>query len=158
SHLGYIKRVSPDEWKMQKRGGMGKKGMDTRDEDFVTSIFVANTHAVLLVFTTAGKVYPLNVYEVPEGGRAARGRPIVNLVQIEPGENIAAVVSVADLDEDDKRDLLFCSKQGLIKRTPLSAFANIRQGGLIACGVADDDELRLVKLLQPDDPVDILLL
>ncbi|MEQ1570131.1 MAG: DNA gyrase subunit A, partial [Myxococcota bacterium] len=158
SHLGYIKRVSPDEWGLQKRGGMGKKGMDTRDEDFVTSIFVANTHAVLLVFTTGGKVFPLNVYEVPESGRAARGRPIVNLVQIPPGEQLASVVSVSSLTEDDPRDLLFASKLGLVKRTPLSAFANMRQGGLIACGVADDDELRLVKLLDPNDPLDIMML
>ncbi|MEQ1501061.1 MAG: DNA gyrase subunit A [Myxococcota bacterium] len=158
SHLGYIKRVSPDEWKMQKRGGVGKKGMDTRDEDFVTSIFVANTHAVLLVFTTGGKVFPLNVYEVPETGRAARGRPIVNLVPVPPGELIAAVVSVPSIREDDPRDLLFCSKQGLVKRTPLSAFASMRTGGMIACGVADDDQLCLVKVLDPDTAIDIMLL
>jgi DNA gyrase subunit A len=158
SHLGYIKRVSPDEWKRQKRGGVGKKGMDTRDEDFVTSIFVANTHAVLLVFTTGGKVFPLNVYEVPETGRTARGKPIVNLVPMPPGEQIAAVVSVRSLDEDDARDLLFCSKKGLIKRTPLSAFVSMRSGGMIACGVAEDDKLCLVKLLDPELEVDILLM
>ena len=158
SHRGYIKRVSPSEWKMQKRGGVGKKGMETREEDFVTSLFLANTHAVLLVFTTSGKVYPLNVYEVPEGGRTSKGRPIVNLVPVEPEEHIAAVVSVPSVREDDPRDLLFCSKQGLVKRTPLSAFANLRQGGLIACGVADDDELRLVKVLDPGTDVDIMLL
>jgi DNA gyrase subunit A len=158
SHLGYIKRVDPAEWKTQKRGGVGKKGMDTREEDFVKSIFVANTHAILMVFTTAGKVYPLNVYEVPEGGRAARGKPIVNLVPVTPDEKIAAVVSVREIKDDDPRDLLFCSKQGLVKRTGLSQYSNIRQGGLIACGVADGDELRAVKLLDPDHDVDIMLL
>ncbi|MBX2797258.1 MAG: DNA gyrase subunit A [Myxococcales bacterium] len=158
SHLGYIKRVQPDEWRMQRRGGMGKKGMDTRDEDFVTSIFVANTHAVLLVFTTSGKVYPLNVYEVPATSRTARGKPIINLVPVGKDEAIAAVVSVREIADDDRRDLLFCSKQGLIKRTPLSAYKNIRQGGLIAAGVADDDELCVVKLLNPDDELDVLLL
>ena len=159
SHLGYIKRVQPDEWRMQRRGGVGKKGMDTRDEDFVTSIFVANTHAVLLVFTTGGKVYPLNVYEVPAMGRTARGKPIINLVPVAPTEAIAAVVSVRDtITEDDGRDLLFCSKQGIVKRTPLSAYKNIRMGGLIACGVAEDDELCIVKLLDADDELDILLL
>ncbi|MEZ4238911.1 MAG: DNA gyrase subunit A [Myxococcota bacterium] len=158
SRLGYIKRVSPDEWKRQKRGGMGKKGMDTRDEDFVTSIFVANTHDVLMVFTTGGKVFPLNVYEVPETGRTARGKPIINLVPVPKGEQIAAVVAVRTFDEDDPRDLLFCSKKGLVKRTPLSAFVSMRGSGLIACGVAEDDALCLVKLLDPDQDVDIILM
>jgi DNA gyrase subunit A len=158
SHLGYIKRVDPAEWKTQKRGGMGKKGMETREADFVTSIFIANTHAVLMVFTTAGKVYPLNVYEVPEGGRTARGKPIVNLVPVTTDERIAAVVSVREITDDDPRDLLFCSRQGLVKRTPLSQYSNIRGGGLIACGVAEGDELRAVKLLDPDQDIDIMLL
>ncbi|MEN0068146.1 MAG: DNA gyrase subunit A [Myxococcota bacterium] len=158
SHLGYIKRVPPDEWRMQRRGGMGKKGMDTRDEDFVTSIFVANTHAVLFVFTTQGRVYPLQVYRVPQASRTSRGKPIVNLVPIEQNEAIAAVISVRDVADDDTRDLLFCSKFGLVKRTPLTAFKNLRQGGLIACGVADDDELCVVKLLEPDHLEDIIVL
>ena len=158
SHLGYIKRVQPDEWRMQRRGGVGKKGMETRDEDFVTSIFVANTHAILLVFTTTGKVYPLNVHEVPAASRTARGRPIINLVPVDKTESMSAVVTVREIAEDDARDLLFCSKQGLVKRTPLSAFKNLRQGGLIACGVAEDDELCVVKLLNPEDEVDIILL
>ena len=158
SHLGYIKRVAPDEWRMQRRGGVGKKGMETRDEDFVTAIFVANTHATLLVFTTTGKVYPLNVYEVPATGRTARGKPIINLVPVDKTESISAVVSVREIADDDRRDLLFCSKHGVVKRTPLSAYKNIRNGGLIAAGVADDDELCVVKLIHPDDDVDIILL
>ncbi len=158
SHLGYIKRVSPDEWKMQKRGGVGKKGMTTREEDFVTSIFVANTHATLLVFTSQGKVFPLPVYELPETSRTAKGRPIVHLLDIEKDDPIAAVVTVKDIDDDDPRDLVFVSRQGLIKRTPLSAYKNIRQGGLIACGVAEDDELITVTVLNPDDDVDVMLL
>jgi DNA gyrase subunit A len=158
SHLGYIKRVSPDEWKMQRRGGVGKKGMTTRDEDFVTSIFIANTHARLLVFTTGGKVFPLPVYELPETSRTAKGRPIVHLLDIPREERITAVVTVREIDDDDPRDLVFVSQRGLIKRTPLSAYKNIRTGGLIACGVADDDELMVVKLLDPDDAVDVMLL
>ncbi len=158
SHLGYIKRVSPDEWKMQRRGGVGKKGMTTREEDFVTSIFIANTHARLLVFTTGGKVFPLPVYELPETSRTAKGRPIVHLLDIPREERITAVVTVREIDDDDPRDLVFVSRQGLVKRTPLSAYKNIRTGGLIACGVADDDELMVVKLLDPDDAVDVMLL
>jgi len=158
SHLGYIKRVSSSEWKMQKRGGVGKMGMATREEDFVTSIFVANTHAILLVFTTLGKVFPLPVYELPETSRTAKGRPIVHLLDIPPNERIAAVVAVREIEEDDERDLVFVSRDGLIKRTPLSAYKNVRQGGLIAAGVADDDELVVVKLLDPGEDVDIMML
>ncbi len=157
SHLGYIKRCSPDEWQMQRRGGAGKRGMTTRDEDFVTSMFIANTHSQLMVFTTQGVAYPLWVYQVPEAGRSARGRPIVNLVRLPDDTKIAAVVSVRELDREDA-DLLFVSRQGIVKRTPLSAYKNIRQSGLIACGVADDDELRIVKLMEAEDEVDVLLL
>jgi DNA gyrase subunit A len=158
SHLGYIKRVKPDEWRMQHRGGMGKKGMTTRAEDFVTSIFVANTHSVLMVFTSQGKVYPLNVYEVPQTSRTSRGRPIINLVPVQKNERIAAVVSVREIGDSDERDLLFVSREGLVKRTPLSAYKNIRLGGLIACGVAEDDEVSVVRLMNPEDEVDVLIL
>lgn len=155
SHLGYIKRCNPDEWRMQRRGGVGKKAMTTRDEDFVTSLFVANTHSMLMVFTNTGKVYPLWVYEVPEAGRQARGRPIVNLVPVADHERIAAVVSVRSLDRDDC-DLLFVSRNGLVKRTPLSAYKNLRQGGLIGTGVAEDDELVIVQIVEDPD-VDVML-
>lgn len=158
SHLGYIKRCSPDAWSMQRRGGVGKKAMQTRDEDFVTNIFIANTHSVLMVFTDTGKVYPLNVYEVPEAGRTARGRPIVNLVPVDPHERIAAVVSVRSEDlEVEGADLVFASRQGLVKRTPLTAYKNIRQGGLIACGVAEGDVLVSVRQLEPDADVDVMI-
>jgi len=158
SHLGYIKRVNPAEWKMQRRGGVGKKGMTTREEDFVTSIFVANTHATLLVFTAQGKVFPLQVYELPETSRTAKGRPIVHLLDIPKDDRITTVLTVRDIADDDPRDLVFASRQGLIKRTPLSAYKNIRQGGLIACGVAEEDELMTVKLLDPEDDVDVMML
>lgn len=158
SRLGYIKRCSPDEWRMQRRGGHGKQGMNTRDEDFVTSIFIANTHSVLMVFTDTGKVYPLNVYEVPEVGRTARGRPIINLVPVDPDERIAAVVSVrTDELETEGADLVFASRSGLIKRTPLNAYKNIRQGGLIATGVAEGDSLVAVQRLDGEAEVDVMI-
>ena len=119
--------------------------MSTRDEDFVTSIFVANTHAILLVFTDRGKVFPLQVYDVPETGRDARGRPIVNLVPVPAGERVASVVSVRDLEEEGT-SLVFFSRQGLVKKTALNAFRNLRSGGMRAAGVADDDELLLVRM------------
>lgn len=158
SHLGYIKRVKPDEWRMQRRGGTGKLGMATRDEDFVTTLFVANTHTVLMVFTSAGRVYPLNVYDVPEMGRTGKGRPIVNLVPVTPDETIAGVVSVREIGDDDQRDLLFVSRRGLVKRTKLKDYKNIRNGGLIACGVAEGDEVAIVRLMNPDDEVDVMIL
>ena len=161
SHLGYIKRCSPDEWRMQHRGGMGKRGMNTRAEDFVTSLFIANTHSLLLVFTAAGRVYPLNVYEVPQAGRGARGRPIINLVPVEEGDQIAAVVSVRSLEVAEGEvapDLLFVSRDGLVKRTPLTAYRNLRSGGMIAAGVADEDELVVVKLVHAGEQCSVMLL
>lgn len=152
SHLGYIKRCKPDEWRTQRRGGVGKRGMSTRNEDFVTSIFVANTHSTLLVFTDKGTVLPLQVYDVPEASRDAKGRPIINLVPVPKDERVSAVVSVRDMEEEGT-SLLFVSRQGLVKRTPLQAFKNLRQGGMRASGVADGDALLLVRVLDSDADV-----
>lgn len=158
SHNGYIKRTSPGEWRMQKRGGMGKKGMNTREEDFVSKLFVANTHDTLLVFTTDGKVFPMPVYEIPESARDARGRPIVNLLQLPDGAKLASIVPIRQAEdskpgegEDDSTALLFVSRRGLIKSTVLSAFRNLRGGGMIAAGVADDDELFSVLAVEDTD-------
>ena len=152
SHLGYIKRCSPDEWRQQRRGGVGKRGMTTRESDFVTKLFIANTHSMLLVFTSQGRVYPLNVYEVPEAGRSARGRPIINLVPVDQEETIAAVESLVSsdgkIDDEDLSELLFVSEQGLVKRTPLRQYKNIRQGGIIACGVGEGDSLKIVRHIE----------
>jgi len=158
SHLGYIKRVHPDEWRMQHRGGTGKRGMKTREEDFVTSLFIANTHSILMVFTTGGKVFPLNVYEVPQGSRTSKGRPIVNLVPVPKDEKVTAVVSVRDISDENESDLVFVSREGLVKRTPIAAYKNIRQGGLIACGVAEGDQVECVALLGAEDHVDVMIL
>jgi DNA gyrase subunit A len=154
SHAGYIKRVRLDEWRTQHRGGTGKRGMSTRAEDFVSSLFIANTHSQLLVFTDQGKVFPLHVYDVPEGGRESRGRPIINLVPVPDDERVTAVISVRDF-ESDPRDLLFVSREGLVKRTPMSAFQNLRAGGMRATAVADDDHLLLVRFI--DGPGHVML-
>ena len=154
SHLGYIKRCRPDEWRMQKRGGTGKRGMATREADFVTSLFLANTHDHLLVFTEQGNVLPLPVWTVPEAPRDAKGRPIVNLLNLPDGERVAAVVGVRDLHdvvEDDPRMLVFVSRQGLVKRTPLSAFRHLRTNGMRAVGISDDDALLVVRLVDDAD-------
>jgi len=169
SHLGYIKRTSPGEWRMQRRGGSGKRGMSTRDEDFVTSLFVANTHDLLLVFTNQGRVFPLHVYDVPEAGGSAKGRPIVNLVQLGEDERIASILAVPDFEDavaatdegeapEEIADLLFVTRQGRVKRTSLWDYRNLRQSGLIATGIRDGDELVTVKLVASPDDTDVLIL
>jgi DNA gyrase subunit A len=139
SMTGYIKRSSQTEFVAQGRGGLGKRGMRTRESDTVRDLFIANTHGDLLVFTARGLVYKLPVHKVPEVQRDARGIPIVNLVELDPGDKIAAVISVAGLGDDV--DLLFCSRKGLVKRTALAEFKNLRTNGLRAYDNADEDEL-----------------
>jgi DNA gyrase subunit A len=149
---GYIKRTSSSEYAEQRRGGFGKRGMRTRSEDSVQDIFIANTHSSLLVFTTHGLVYKVQVYRVPEVGRGAKGLPIVNLAGLEPGDDIAAVIPVSDIDRDDI-DLLFCSRQGRVKRTKMSLFRNLRTNGLRAYGCADGDSLLTVAKTRTDQHV-----
>ncbi|MEL6341753.1 MAG: DNA gyrase subunit A [Myxococcota bacterium] len=148
---GYIKRSSQSEYQEQRRGGVGRRGMRTRNEDSVQELFLANTHNLLLVFTSQGQVYKVPVYTVPESGRDARGIPIVNLVKLESGDKIASVISIDDFD-DEALDLLFCSKKGLVKRTELAAYKNIRTNGLRAYDCADGDELfGVVKIHKDQD-------
>ena len=149
---GYIKRTSASEYSEQRRGGFGRRGMRTRDEDSVQDIFIANTHSDLLVFTTQGLVYKVPVYRVPEVGRDAKGLPIVNLAGLEPGDDIAAVIPVPDIDRDDI-DLLFCSRQGRVKRTQLSLYRNLRTNGLRAYGAAEGDTLLTVAKARTDQDV-----
>ncbi len=144
SMAGYIKRTSQSEYELQRRGGVGRKAMGTRDEDFVTDIFVANTHGMVLVFTDRGRMFKVPVYNLPEAGRVARGRPIINLVPMAANESVRTVLAIRDMEGDD--DLLFFSRQGLIKRTPLEAYINVRSNGIIACDIADDDELLTVRI------------
>ncbi len=144
SLAGYIKRTRQTEYEVQRRGGVGRKAMGTRAEDFVTDIFVANTHGAILVFTDRGRMFKVPVYNLPEAGRAARGRPIINLVPMEVDESVRAVVAIRDMEGTD--DLLFFSCKGLIKRTPLKAYINVRSNGIIAVDIADDDELLTVRM------------
>ncbi len=146
SMAGYIKRTSQAEYEVQRRGGVGRKAMGTRDEDFVTDIFVANTHGMVLVFTDRGRMFKVPVYNLPEAGRTARGRPIINLVQMAGDESVRTVLAIPDMEGED--DLLFFSRNGLIKRTPLSAYINVRSSGIIAVDIADDDELLTVRIGQ----------
>jgi DNA gyrase, A subunit len=144
THSGYIKRLPVSTYRSQKRGGKGVIGMDTKEDDFVTHLFVTNTHQYLMFFTNKGKVYRIKAYEIPELGRTARGTPIINLIQIEAGEKINAVIPVEDFDSD--KNLFFATRQGIVKKTPLADYVNIRKGGLIAIHLREDDELIGVKL------------
>jgi len=139
SHGGYIKRVPLTEYKSQGRGGKGLRAMDTKEEDFVSSLYVVNTHAHLLFLTDQGKAYLKKVYEIPESGRAARGRAIVNFVGLDSGERVAAVVPIRAFVEDGF--LLTCTKGGTVKRTALSAYQTIRASGIIGVAIEEGDQL-----------------
>ncbi|GAK41446.1 DNA gyrase subunit A [Paenibacillus urinalis] len=144
THTGYIKRLPVSTYRSQKRGGRGVVGMDTKDEDFVEHLFVTNTHNYLMFFTDKGKVYRLKAYEIPELGRTARGTPIINMIQIEQGETVNAVIEVEEFESE--KFLFFATKHGVVKKTPLDDYVNIRKGGLIAIHLREDDSLIEVKL------------
>ncbi|WP_068621663.1 DNA gyrase subunit A [Paenibacillus tuaregi] len=144
THTGYIKRLPVSTYRSQKRGGRGVVGMDTKDSDFVEHLFVTNSHHYLMFFTDKGKAYRIKAYEIPELGRTARGTPIINLIQIEQGETVNAVIPVENFEED--QHLFFATRQGIVKKTPLDDYVNIRKGGLIAINLREDDDLIEVKL------------
>jgi len=139
SHSGYIKRNPVAQYRAQRRGGKGVTGMDTREADFVEHLFVASTHAHLLFFTNRGRVHWLKVHELPQFGRAARGKPLVNLLQLAEGERVQAVLAVRRFDEAGF--VLLCTRQGVIKKTDLQAYANPRRGGIIAIHLEEGDEV-----------------
>lgn len=144
TYLGYIKRIPIDTYKSQNRGGKGIKGMQTREEDFVKNIFVASTHQYILFFTNKGKVYRLKAYEIPESGRTARGTAIVNLLQLDPGEQVTAVIPLKEYQED--KFLVMATKKGIIKKSSIMEYVNIRVSGLNAIVLREDDDLIEVKL------------
>ena len=143
THLGYIKRLPADTYKSQKRGGRGISALTTREEDFVTDLISTTTHSLMLFFTNRGRVYKLNAYEVPEGKRTSKGTAIVNLLQLNPGEKIARTISfnTDSKENEDLKYLLFATKSGIVKKTPISDFKNINKSGLIAINLKDGDEL-----------------
>jgi DNA gyrase subunit A len=144
SHAGYIKRTPASEYRAQGRGGRGKRAMETRDEDFVEQIFVANNHAYVLFFNTRGIVYLKKVYEIPEASRASKGRAIVNFVGMEQGDRIASILPIKEWKEGD--DLITCTRGGTVKRTSLSAYQNIRQTGIIGVALAPEDTLLAARV------------
>jgi len=151
SHGGYIKRNATSLYTAQRRGGKGKTGMQTREEDFVEHLFIASAHDYLLFFTDQGRVYRLKVYEIPQAGRAARGKAIVNLLDLQKGEGIAACLAVRDFTDD--RFVILATRHGVVKKSPLSEYANIRAGGIIAITVDEGDEVIGARLTTGDQEV-----
>lgn len=146
TNLGYIKRQTPDNFKAQKRGGKGIKGMQTIDEDYIQDLFMTTTHHALTFFTSKGRVYKLKAYEIPESSRISRGTAIINLLQLQPDEKITAIIPI-DLKNISEEDYLFmATKKGIVKKTEISNFANIRKIGIQAITLREDDELIGVKM------------
>lgn len=153
TNLGYIKRMSSDNFKSQNRGGKGIKGMQTIEEDYIEELLMTTTHHYMMFFTNTGRVYRLKAYEIPEAGRTARGTAIVNLIQLQPGEKITATVPMREFDED--KFLFMATKNGMVKRTPMKEYENVRKNGLQAIVLREDDELIEVKAT--DNTEDIFL-
>lgn len=149
SHLGYIKRTSLTEYKVQNRGGKGSKGSNSRDEDFIEHLYIATNHNYLLFFTEKGKCFWLRVYEIPEGNKLSKGRAIQNLINIEPDDKIKAVINVNNLSDEDyinNNYIILCSEKGIIKKTSLEAYSRPRQNGIIAITIREDDHLLEARL------------
>jgi DNA gyrase subunit A len=151
SRQGYVKRLPIDTYRAQRRGGRGLRGMDTKEEDWVEHLFVASTHDYLMIFTPAGQCYWKKVWEIPVGSRISRGKPIVNLLNLGADEQIAAVVPVREFSDD--LFLLFGTRKGVVKKTALSAYGNVRAVSLRAINVAEDDELIEVRITSGDDEI-----
>jgi DNA gyrase subunit A len=153
THQGYIKRTALNTYRTQRRGGRGIQGAMSKDEDFVEHLFIANTHNYMLFFTDKGKCFWLKVYDIPQGGRATRGRAVVNLIGCEPGEKVKAFVSVKEFDENHY--IVMATKNGIVKKTVLSAYGNPRKGGIYAIEIREGDELIEARITNGD--YDILL-
>ena len=151
TNLGYIKRMTVDNFKSQNRGGKGIKGMQTIEDDFIEDLLMTTTHHYLNFFTNMGRVYRLKAYEIPEAGRTARGTAVINLLQLNPGEKITAMIPIKEYDEN--KNLFMVTRTGIVKKTPLNEFANVRKNGLAAINLRDDDELIEVKTTDKDSEI-----
>ncbi len=156
SHHGYLKRTVASEYRTQGRGGKGAKGSSTRHEDFIEALYIANNHDYMLIFTEFGKVFWLRVYEIPEGGKNSKGRPIQNLIQIDPGDKVKAVIKVQDLKDEDAikgQYIILSTEKGRVKKTPLEDYSRPRQSGINAITIKEGDRLLAVRLTSGSDEV-----
>nr|WP_222948524.1 DNA gyrase subunit A [Limosilactobacillus fermentum] len=150
THNGYVKRLPVDEFKAQNRGGRGVKGMGVHSDDFIEHLVASSTHDLLLFFTNTGKVFAMKGYEIPEYGRAAQGIPIINLLDVDGKEKVTAVINIAQREDDLQKDLFFVTRQGTVKRTPVTEFKNIRSNGIKAINLHEGDELINVAIVDDD--------
>jgi len=153
SHTGYIKRIAVSTYRRQRRGGRGMQGATTKEEDWIEHLFIASTHDYLMFFTNTGQVYWLKVHEVPQGGRASRGKPVVNCIAIKQDEHVAATVAVREFSPD--RHLIFATRNGTVKKTSLAEYGNVRSTGIRAINIEGSDELIDVQVC--DETSDIVL-
>ena len=151
TNLDYIKRMTVDNFKAQNRGGRGIKGMQTIEEDFIADLLMTTTHHYVMFFTNFGRVYRLKAYEIPEAGRTARGTAIINLLQLAPEEKISAIIPVKDYEKDD--NLFMVTRKGIVKKTPILEYSNVRKNGLAAINLREDDELIEVKVTNADSEI-----
>ncbi len=151
SNLGYIKRMTIDNFKSQHRGGRGIKGMQTIEDDFIADLLMTTTHHYVMFFTNFGRVYRLKAYEIPEGSRTSRGVAIVNILQLNPGEKISAIIPIKDYEEH--KNLFMVTKNGIVKKTNIVEYSNVRKNGLAAINLRDDDELIEVKITDKDTEI-----
>ena len=151
SNLGYIKRMTIDNFKSQHRGGKGIKGMQTIEDDFIADLLMTTTHHYIMFFTNMGRVYRLKTYEIPEGSRTSRGVAIVNLLQLNPGEKISAIIPVKDYEES--KNLFMVTRSGIVKKTKIVEYSNVRKNGLAAINLREDDELIEVKITDKDTEI-----
>ena len=151
--LGYIKRMTVDNFHAQNRGGKGIKGMQTIEDDYIEDLLMMLTHYHIMFFTNMGRVYRMKAYEIPEAGRTARGTAIINLLQLNPGEKISAVIPIPDDQDLSKKNLFMVTKSGIVKKTSIEEYSNIRKNGLIAINLREDDELIEVKLTDQDTEI-----
>ena len=149
--LGYIKRMTVDNFRSQNRGGRGIKGMQTLDDDYIEELMMTTTHHYVMFFTNTGRVYRLKAYEIPEAGRTARGTAIINLLQLAPEEKISAIIPVKDYEKDD--NLFMVTRKGIVKKTPILEYSNVRKNGLAAINLREDDELIEVKVTNADSEI-----
>jgi DNA gyrase subunit A len=152
SHTGYLKRTPISTYRQQRRGGTGRIGMKTRDEDFVSQLIIDSTHAYLLCFTNTGRVYWLKIYEIPDAGTAGKGKAMASLVDLQPGEKVVAILARKNLTEEGK-NILFATRNGTVKKTPLKDFSNVMARGIIAINIEKDDELIQARLTNGDDVI-----
>jgi DNA gyrase subunit A len=155
THYGYVKRTPLSTYRTQRRGGRGITGLQTREEDFIKDLFITSTHQQLLFFTSKGKVYALKAYQIPEAGRQAKGTAIINLLQLDPGERIEAFIPIKDKHFEKDLYLFMATRKGLVKKTPLKEFRNIRKVGLIAITLREEDEL--IRVILTDGKQEIIM-